>query len=222
MSSADPARTPFPPLGAPPSADAARAIAEQWLRAGFKALNRWCMVPVHRAGLGAWLSSPVTGYMLLLRVRGRNSGVMREIPLSYAVLEGAAWVVAGFGPRTEWYRNLLADPHVEVWMAGGRHAGVATEALDPVVRARILPVLVRATGAPALLIGLNPWTSADEAIVAALAWVPLIRIAPDDGPLEAGPDDPGGHAWVWRQSLAIGLSWLTWRGVRRAIRRVFA
>ena len=219
MSSADPARASFPPLGAPPPADGAWAIAEPWLRSGFKALNRWCMIPVHRAGLGAWLSSPVTGYMLLLRVRGRKSGLMRETPLSYAVLEGAAWVVAGFGPRTEWYRNLLADPRVEVWMPSGRHAGVATEELDPAVRARILPILVKATGAPAFLVGLNPWTAADEAIVAALAWVPLIRIMPDDGPLEAGPDDPGGRAWIWRQSLALGLSWLAWRLARLTARR---
>ena len=127
------------------------------------------MVPLHRAGLGAWVSTPIGGYMLLLRVRGRKSGAIRETPLSYAVLDGAVWVLAGFGPRTEWYRNLLADPHVEVWLPGGRHAGVATEELDPAVRARILPVLVRTMGAPAFMIGLNPWTAPDEAVIAALA-----------------------------------------------------
>jgi len=216
----EPALAAFPPLADPPPHEGGWAVAEPWLRSGFKALNRWFMVPVHRAGLGAWLSTPIGGYMLLLRVRGRKSGVMRETPLSYLVAEGSAWVMAGFGPRTEWYRNLLADPHVEAWMPGGRHAGVATEELDPAVRARILPVLARATGAPAFLTGLNPWTASDETILAAVAWVPLVRFRPDDGPLEPGPDDPGGQAWIWRQALALGATWLAWRVVRRTLGRL--
>jgi deazaflavin-dependent oxidoreductase (nitroreductase family) len=214
----EPAPTVFPPLAEPPPADGSWAVAEPWLRSGFKALNRWFMVPIHRAGLGAWLSTPVGGYMLLLRVRGRKSGAVRETPLSYFVAEGCAWVLAGFGPRTEWYRNLRVDPHVEMWMPGGRHAGTAVEELDPAVRARILPALTRATGLPALMINRNPWTAADAEIVANLAWVPLIRLQPDDGPLEPGPDDPGGHAWIWRQAVALGATWLAWRVIRRSIR----
>ncbi len=175
------------------------------------------MVPAHRAGLGAWLSTPIGGYMLLLRVRGRRSGGVREAPLSYLVAEGSAWVMAGFGPRTEWYRNLLADPKVEAWMPGGRHVGTATEELDPVVRARILPALTRATGLPALMIGTNPWSAPDAEILDRLSWVPLIRIRPDAGPLEAGPDDPGGHGWIWRQALVLGASWLAWRVLRRSL-----
>ena len=210
----------FPPLVDPPPAVGGWALAEPLLHRGFKILNRWFMIPIHRAGLGAWISTPIGGYMLLLRVRGRKSGAIRETPLSYLVAEGAAWVLAGFGPRTEWYRNLLADPHVEVWMPGGRHAATAGEELDPAVRARILPGLVRATGAPGFMVGLNPWTAADEAVIAALAWVPLVRIVPDEGPLEPGPDDPGGRAWIWRQAVTLGVSWLAWRLARRATARI--
>lgn len=210
----------FPPLAEPPVAEGSWAVAGPWLHRGFETLNRYLMIPVHRAGLGAWLSTPVGGYMLLLRVRGRKSGVMREIPLNYLVADGSAWVVAGFGPRTDWYRNLLADPRVEVWMPGGRHAGVAAEELDPAVRARILPALMKATGGPAFMIGTNPWTAADEEILARLAWVPLVRIRPDDGPIEPGPDDPGGRAWIWRQAVVGGASWMAWRLVRRVARRL--
>ena len=210
----------FPPLAEPPSADSGWAVVEPWLRRGFKILNRRFMIPVHRAGLGAWLSTPIGGYMLLLRVHGRKSGVTRETPLSYLVAEGSVWVMAGFGRRTEWYRNLLVDPRVEVWMPGGRHAGTATEQLDPAVRARILPALARATGCPAFMIGLNPWTASDEAILKALAWVPLVGIHPDEGPLEAGPDDPGGRSWFWRQAVALGASWVAWRLFRRMAGRI--
>lgn len=105
-------------------------------------------------------------------------------------------------------------------MPGGRHAGVAAEELDPAVRSRILPALMKAMGGPAFMIGTNPWTATDEEILARLAWVPLVRIRPDAGPLEPGPDDPGGRAWIWRQAVVCGVSWIAWRLVRRVVRRV--
>jgi deazaflavin-dependent oxidoreductase (nitroreductase family) len=206
----------FPPLAQQP--EGPLGSAEPYLKDMFKSLNRWFMIPVNRAGFGAWVSTPIGGYMALLRVRGRKSGVMRETPLNYLVAEGAIWVMAGFGPRTEWYRNVLADPRVEAWLPTGHHAGTATEELDPAVRARILPPLLRSTGLPAFLAGTNPWTASDEDIVRTTGWSPLIRIEPDDGPLEPGPDDPGGHAWIWRQGLVLSATWLACRTLRRVLR----
>jgi deazaflavin-dependent oxidoreductase (nitroreductase family) len=184
----------------------------------FRWLNRWLMIPALRAGLGQWLSTPIGGCLLLLRVRGRKSGAIRETPLNYLITDGAVWIVAGFGPRSDWYRNLLAEPRVEAWLPGRRIAGTAVEVRAPGVRQRILPALMRSTGAPALGSGVNPWRETDEAVAQHLAWVPLIRIDPDEGWLDSGPDDPGGHAWIWRQALALGLSWLAWRSLRRVLR----
>ena len=193
-------------------------------RAAFRQLNRRFMVPLHHAGLGEWLGTPVGGYILLLRVRGRRTGVMRETPLSYLVAEGSAWVMAGFGSKTDWYRNLLADPAVEVFLPGRRYAAIATEETDPATRARIMPALTRATGLPGLMVGLNPWTAGDEAVLAALDRVPLIRLDPVPGPIEPGGDDPGGRAWLWRQglvvALTVGLVALKAWGLRWAIRAI--
>lgn len=169
----------------------------------FRSLNRWFMIPVHRAGLGAWIATPVGGWMLLMRVRGRKSGAIHEVPVSYVIAEGAAWVAAGFGPRTQWLRNLEADPAVEVVLPGRAPLPCrATVETDEAVRRRILPALLRATGAPALFAGANPWTSDADTLVA-LAPMPLVRLAPADGPLVPGADDPGGAGWVWRQALVL-------------------
>lgn len=176
------------------------------MRASFKALNRWFMVPVHRAGLGAWIASPIGGCMLLLKVRGRKSGLVRETPLNYLIADGSLWVLAGFGPRTEWYRNLLADPRVEAWLPGRRIAGTATEVRAPATRERIIPELLRVTGLPSFLAGINPWTATPAQVLKAVDFVPLIRIDADEGWLEPGPDDPGGRAWIWRQALVLGAS----------------
>lgn len=218
----EPAPTPEPLPAEPPLADPPAGGALHGLDAiahrGFKALNRYFMIPMHRAGLGAWLGSPVGGWMLLLRVRGRKSGIVRETPLNYLVADGSVWIVAGFGPATEWYRNLLADPAVEVWLPTRHLAGTAVEVRSPAVRAQILPALIRSTGLPSFLAGVNPWTATDARITDALDFVPLIRIDLADGPLDPGPDDPGGNAWIWRQALVLGASLLVMRALRRLAR----
>lgn len=211
-----------PPLEYPPSPmlEGSLATIVPAVRRALKELNRWLMVPAHRLGLGTWLGTPVGGYILLLRVRGRKSGRMREIPLSYLVAEGSVWVMAGFGPATQWYRNVLADPEVEVWLPGRALRCRAEEVRDTPVRARILPALTRASGVPGAMVGCNPWLSPDERILEQLAGTPLIRLTPACGPIAAGPDDPGGHAWIWRQAVVLALTaWLLSAGRRIARRR---
>ena len=152
----------------------------------------------------------------MLRVRGRKSGLIRDTPLSYLVAEGAAWVMAGFGDRTEWFRNLQVDPEVEVWLPGRVVRCRAVEAADPEVRARILPALTRAAGVPGAMIGFNPWSAPDERILETLAAIPLVRLSPVGSPIAPGPDDPGGFAWTWRQGLVAGLTvWLLAAGWSR-------
>ena len=171
------------------------------LRGTINRLNRWLMVPALGAGLGRWLATPIGGYLLLLRTRGRRTGLERDAPLSYLVEEGSVWVLAGFGPVTNWYRNLLANPEVEVQLPGRHLRCRGEEVLDAEVRRRIAPRLVRATGLPGALIGCNPWTATDQRILEQIEGVPLLRLRIESGPIEAGPDDPGGRAWIWRQSM---------------------
>jgi deazaflavin-dependent oxidoreductase (nitroreductase family) len=212
----DPPATVLPPEPlAPPPLERPLATIVPAVDRGLKGLNRWFMVPALRLGLGPWLGTPFGGYILLLRVRGRKSGRWRETPLSYLVTEGSAWVMAGFGPRTEWYRNLVADPAVEAWLPGRTMRCRARVEADPAVRARVAPALTRATGVPGIMVGCNPWTSPDERILEALAGIPLVRLEPEAGPIAAGPDDPGGRAWIWRQAaVTLATVWLLRDGCR--------
>lgn len=189
------------------------------MHAAFLALNRWMAAPLLRAGLGAWAGTPIGGYVLLLRARGRTSGAVRDVPLSYLVTDGAAWVCAGFGERTQWYRNVAADPRVEVLLPGRAVACVATDGRDPTVRVRVLPALVRAVGLPGMLGGVRLGAS-DAEILEAYAWIPLVRLRPLGDPLVAGPDDPGGTAWIWRQAVVVALVLLGVARLRAAARRL--
>ena len=168
----------------------------------FRYGNRLFVVPWHRAGLAAWLGTPLAGSQLLLTTRGRRSGLLRPTPLGYIIAEGSAWVLAGYGPSTLWFRNLLADPSVEVRLPGRAPFGATAEAVDdPAVRARIIPALIRSMPLPGCMIGTNIWTATDDRILDLVSWVPLVRLRAPDGPLVPGPDDPGGWAWTWRQGL---------------------
>lgn len=67
------------------------------LRKGFLIVNRWAAAPLIRAGGGPLLTSPVAGSILLLRTTGRKTGLVREAPLGYTVIDGRVVVLAGYG-----------------------------------------------------------------------------------------------------------------------------
>lgn len=173
------------------------------LQKAFGPVNRWLVAPAVRAGLGPLFSTPLTGSMMLLRTTGRRSGLPREAPLGYVIREGSVYCCAGFGRRTAWYRNLVADPRVEVVLPTSAIAGLAETVTDPVEWGRIFPAYVRALG----LIGrltLGDVSTADEARLATIrAQLPLVRIRPTG--LASGPADPGGGSWIVVQTLATAL-----------------
>ncbi len=204
----------------PPEFTGALKAASDASRVAFRYANRYGMVPFHRAGLAAWLGNPVTGWQCLVTTIGRRSGLRRHTPLAYFVADGAAWVMAGYGPSTLWYRNILDDPRVDLLLPGRPPiAARATEERDPSVRARILPPLCRSMAVPGAITGCFPPTSTDERILECISWIPLVRIAPADGSsLAAGPEDPGGLGWTWRQALALAVTAMGIRALRRTLR----
>ena len=210
-----------PPLPPPPELGDLAQRASRVGHLAFRVLNPKTTVPLIRAGLGAWMGTPIGGWLMVVRVHGRKSGLPHDIPLSYYVEEGCAWVMAGFGPRTHWYRNILADPHVEIVLPGRPPMrAIAEEVRNREIRARILPRLYPATGVPGYLGGANPFRASAEQILEVTSWLPLIRLRPEGEPLIPGPDDPGGTGWVWRQVVALTLTaWLA-RALARMVRRL--
>jgi len=213
--------SPEPPaLAAPPTMSPTIQAISDASRAVFKYGNRYGMVPFHRAGLAAWLGNPLTGWQCLLATTGRRSGLPRHTPLGYLVADGAAWVMAGYGPSTLWYRNVLDDSRVTLLLPGRPPiAAQAHELRDPSTRARIIPALARSMAVPGAMIGCFPPTATDERILECVSYVPLVRIAPADGSaLAAGSDDPGGLGWAWRQALALGAACLGIRALWKRLR----
>jgi deazaflavin-dependent oxidoreductase (nitroreductase family) len=185
-----------------------------WFHEAFNAMNRWLTVPVFRAGLGKYMANPWTGYVMVLRTRGRKSGEMRDAPVGYAIIGDAVYCIAGFGVKTNWYRNVLADPKVEVILPSRAFSGIAEEVTAMDEKLRVLPPLLGTMGPLVAAFGLgNPKQDSAEEIVRKCEGMPLLRIRPTG--LAAGPEDPGG--WFWAVPAAasvVGLVWLARRLTR--------
>ena len=202
---------PDEPLAQPPAGGVLHGLDAQ-ARAAFRLLNRWFMTPVQRAGLGAWLGSPIGGYMLLLRVRGRRSGIVREtprqLPRGGRVGLGDRRVRAGYPVVPQ----LARRPERRRSCSRRRRLrGTATEVRAPAVRARVVPALVRVTGLPSFLGADEPLAGRRRADPSGPpSFVPLMpdrsRSMGGSKPartIPAGPPGAGGRAcWSPRRSAS--------------------
>ena len=101
-----------------PSAGATRSLEAEF----FRTLNA-LVEPAIRAGCGSPGLLP-TG-MVVLESAGVKSGQPRRVPLLATVVEGCVFVSTLRGPRSQWVRNLRANPGVRYWVAGQEHRGQA-------------------------------------------------------------------------------------------------
>jgi deazaflavin-dependent oxidoreductase (nitroreductase family) len=186
------------------------------LRRAFLVANRAIAAPALRAGLGPLFVTPVGGSILLLRTRGRRSGVVREAPLGYVIRDGSIYVCAGFGRGTAWLLNLHANPSVEVLLPGARMQGTAVEVQDRAEYDAALPDLIRAlgiVGAATVPAALEPRAHVPDTWFATL---PLVRIRPTG--LLPGPWDPGGRGWMGVVAVETVLASLVVVALRRGTR----
>lgn len=68
--------------------------------------------------------------ILLLTTTGRKSGLPRLTPLQYEDIDGAYYVASARGAKADWFRNLQANPQVEIEVQGQRLAGIAEPITD--------------------------------------------------------------------------------------------
>jgi deazaflavin-dependent oxidoreductase (nitroreductase family) len=72
----------------------------------------------------------LSGLVLLLTTTGRKSGLPRQTRLQYEKEEGVIYVAAARGQQADWFRNILANPRVEVQFEGQSLRGLAEPITD--------------------------------------------------------------------------------------------
>jgi deazaflavin-dependent oxidoreductase (nitroreductase family) len=160
------------------------------LRKAFRVLNRWAAAPLIRAGGGPLLTTTATGSILVLRTTGRKSGLVREAPLGYTVIDGRVVVMAGYGRSAHWFRNALADPEVEVLLPGALIAGRAAELTEPDEMRAAFRILLESMGVVGRLTLGDIRGKSDAEVDALAAAFPILAITPTA--FRPGPFDPGG------------------------------
>jgi deazaflavin-dependent oxidoreductase (nitroreductase family) len=187
---------------------------EEQLRQGFKYMNRF-MLLIWRLGLGPWLNKgpALAGRYMVITHTGRKSGQNRYTPVNYAVVNDDVYCVAGFGSVSDWYRNIIANPQVEVWLPDGWWAALAEEVFEPERRLALLRQVLIGSGFAAYAAGFDPVKMTDEELDAVTKEYRLIRIRRVAA--RTGPGGPGDLVWVWPVLVVFLLLFRPRPGARR-------
>jgi deazaflavin-dependent oxidoreductase (nitroreductase family) len=133
------------------------------LRRVFHAMNPF-MVFMLRIDLG-WTMNiwpAVSGRIMVIKHRGRKSGKEYFTPVNYALVDGEVYCTAGFGSISDWFRNMLANPNIELWLPEGKRKARAEDISDSPHRLFLLRQVIIASGFAGPLFGINPKKVNDE------------------------------------------------------------
>jgi deazaflavin-dependent oxidoreductase (nitroreductase family) len=138
------------------------------LRRFFHAMNRF-MVWMWKMGWGKAMNVWPAGFgrIMVIKHRGRKSGREYLTPVNYAIVDGEIYCTAGFGAISDWYRNMLANPRVDLWLPGRKAFYCAEDISDSPDRLRLLRQVIIASGFAGPLFGLDPKKLNDEQLDAA-------------------------------------------------------
>jgi deazaflavin-dependent oxidoreductase (nitroreductase family) len=178
---------------------------DEMLRKMFKRFNLF-MVLMWRLGLRRWINiwPEVIGRIMVIRHTGRKSGLSYYTPVNYAVLDSEIYCTVGFGAKSDWYKNILVNPRVEIWLPDRRFLGLIEDVSEAENHLTIIRQVIIASGFVAPLVGINPKTMNDEELERETKTYRLLHIRPQAE--ITGEGGPGDLAWLWIPVLLLVLS----------------
>lgn len=182
---------------------------ETWRRM-FHSFNPF-MLLMWRLGLGPAMNllPDSGGQLMVLTHTGRKSGKQYRQPLNYAIADGAVYCVAGFGAGSDWYKNIIINPRVQVWLPNGWWEGTAQDVTDTPERLRLIRAVIRASGFAGRMAGIDANAMEDTELDRLTREYRLIRI--ERTAARTGQDGPGDLAWVWQAATVLLLGLLLFR-----------
>ena len=91
-----------------------------------------------------------TRVVLLLTTIGRKSGLPRTTPLQYEEVDGDYYIASARGADADWFKNICANPKVQVQICRREFEAIAEAVTDPIriadfieLRLRRHPVMIR-------------------------------------------------------------------------------
>lgn len=177
---------------------------EALFRQGFRQFNRF-MLLVWRLGLGKWVNAwpKGGGRIMVITHTGRKTGMRRRTPVNYAIVDGELICTAALGRKADWYRNIVANPEVEVWLPDGWWAGTAEDVTDSDAATPLMRQVLISSGFAARMAGIDAMVMSDEELEEATASYRLLRIIRTEA--RTGPGGPGELSWVWPLATMVLL-----------------
>jgi hypothetical protein len=173
------------------------------MRQVFRFFNKFFMVPMFQLGFGPFFGNPFTGYIMVMKVKGRKTGKVRLAPVNYAIHKGYVYCISGGRTTSDWFRNMLADPEIDLMLPSGSIHARVEEATDSDQKLIITRQILKNAGFAGFFEGYNPFTITDAELAQKIEDLPLLRFHPLG--LGSGPSDAGGWAWIWTFVVTIIL-----------------
>jgi deazaflavin-dependent oxidoreductase (nitroreductase family) len=174
------------------------------LRQVFKSINKF-MLFMWRLGMGRWFGLWAEGWgqIMVITHTGRRTGKRYRTPVNFAIVDGEVYCSAGFGTVADWYRNIIANPEVEIWLPESWWAGKATVVTGSERQLEIMRAVITASGFVGPLFGLDVSKMDDETLREVTKSYKLIHIQRERAC--TGPEGPGDLSWIWQIATFILL-----------------
>jgi deazaflavin-dependent oxidoreductase (nitroreductase family) len=175
------------------------------MRRIFWYLNKYFMVPLFRLGLGPIFGNPIAGYIMVMKTIGRKSGKTYYTPVNYAIHKGNVYCISGGRRTSDWFRNLLATPEIEIILPGGAIFARTEEVSDPDEKHIVARQVLINAGFAGFFEGYNPRRISDAELQEKISDLPMLRFQPLG--IGSGAVDPTGWAWVLTTLVTIAIIW---------------
>ena len=169
------------------------------------------MVLMWRMGMGVWCNAlpAVSGRIMVIVHTGRKSRTVYRTPVNYAIVDGDVYCLAGFGHVSDWYRNILVHPNIEIWLTDSWWAGQAEDVSEDERRLYLMCEVLIGSGFASFVAGINPYELTEAQLDEVTRPYRLIRIRRTTA--LTGSGGPGDLAWIWQVATLL----LLMRSVRR-------
>ncbi len=183
---------------------------EDLMRNLFKYLNKF-MVLLWKLGLENWLNfyPKLLGRYLVITHYGRKSGKKYLTPVNYATVDDEIYCTSGFGVQSDWYKNLIHDPEIEIWLPDGWWKAKAEDIGNHPQRLDIMREVLIGSGFAAPLFGIQPLTIDDDSLAEETKDYRLLRLNKISE--RTGKDGPNEYVWIWPISTFLLLAMLKLR-----------